>query len=554
MSTRILRRFQVGGLPLIERVLRRLGLREILSQFLPPSGRQQVGAVDVLILLIVNLILAKDPLYELAQWVERLDLRALGYRQRPAVRFTDDRFARALDQLYAADRASLLTRLVVAAIHAFALHTTRIHNDSTTLKACGRIPGRTRSGLELRHGHSKDHRPDLRQLVYTLSLSDDGAVPIHHHVYPGNRNDETTHMETWDALCRIHGGPNFLYVGDCKLCTDRQLAHIVAGGGHAITILPQNFKEVRGFKDQLRAGPLPRHPLWRRPKPGAPTLTETFDLFAGTYTADPEGYPLYWFASSEKRQRDHQSRQERLQMAEAALARLAPKLNARRLKHKAQILQAASGILEHYAVQGLLALRLETHRQYFRHRPRGRPGQRVHYRYEYHETYSLHWSRDAGVIEREARTDGVFPLLCTDASVTPKEVLQAYKFQPRIEKRFAQFKSIHRAAPLLFKKIQRVEANLFAFFIALLVQALLERWLRQELAQRGAPALKLYPEDRDAPHPTTSQLLKTFDGLSTYTITENDQPCEEYHDQLNPTHQAVLALLDMSEATFWDRA
>ena len=182
--------------------------------------------IFMLILLIVNLILAKDPLYELAQWVEGLDLRALGYRQRPTLRFTDDRFARALDRLYTADRSSLLTRLAVAAIQAFELHTTRIHNDSTTLKACGRIPGRTRTGLELRHGHSKDHRPDLRQLVYTLSISDDGAVPIHHHVYPGNRNDETTHIETWDALCRIHGGPNFLYVGDCKLCTEQQLAHI----------------------------------------------------------------------------------------------------------------------------------------------------------------------------------------------------------------------------------------------------------------------------------------------------------------------------------------
>ena len=266
MSTRILHRFHVGGLPLIERVLQRLGLRQMLVEFLPSSGRERVSLVDVLILLIVNLILAKDPLYELAQWVEGLDLRALGYRQRPTLRFTDDRFARALDRLYTADRSSLLTRLAVAAIQAFELHTTRIHNDSTTLKACGRIPGRTRTGLELRHGHSKDHRPDLRQLVYTLSLSDDGAVPIHHHVYPGNRNDETTHIETWDALCRIHGGPNFLYVGDCKLCTDQQLAHIVGGGGHAITILPQNFKEVRRFKDQLRAAPLPKQPLWRRPK------------------------------------------------------------------------------------------------------------------------------------------------------------------------------------------------------------------------------------------------------------------------------------------------
>ena len=109
MSTRILHRFHVGGIPLIDRVLQRLGLRQILAEFVPPSDRQRIGAVDVLTLLIVNLILAKDPLYELAQWVEGLDLRALGYRLRPTVRFTDDRFARALDRLYAADRSSLLT-------------------------------------------------------------------------------------------------------------------------------------------------------------------------------------------------------------------------------------------------------------------------------------------------------------------------------------------------------------------------------------------------------------------------------------------------------------
>ena len=148
--------------------------------------------------------------------------------------------------------AALLTRLAVAAIRAFDVQCDAIHNDSTSVKAFGRIPGRTRTGFELRFGYSKDHRPDLKQLVYSLSLSEDGAVPIHHHVYPGNRNDETTHIETWDALCRIHGGPDFLYVADCKLCTHPQLAHIVEHGGRAVTVLPGTFLEARRFKDQLR--------------------------------------------------------------------------------------------------------------------------------------------------------------------------------------------------------------------------------------------------------------------------------------------------------------
>ena len=161
--------------------------------------------MKTLLLLSVNLTLAKDPLYELARWVDSVDLRVPGWEHRPAARFTDDRFARALDKLYAADRTSLMTRLVVSAIEAFELECARIHNDSTSVKAFGRIPGQTRGGLELRRGHSKDHRPDLKQLVCSLSVAADGAVPIHHRVYPGNRNDDTTHIETWDALRRIHG-------------------------------------------------------------------------------------------------------------------------------------------------------------------------------------------------------------------------------------------------------------------------------------------------------------------------------------------------------------
>jgi len=550
-STRKLTRLQVGALPLIRTIMARMHLRDILQEYIPSSSRQSFPRTDLLILLTVNLTLAKDPLYELGEWVNGLDLRSLGYESRPSPSFSDDRFARALDQLYSLDRTSLLTRLVVSAIQTFEIRSERIHNDSTSVKACGRIPGLTRTGLELRRGHSKDHRPDLKQLVYSLSVSDDGAVPIHHHIYPGNRNDETTHIETWNALCQIHGSPQFLYVADCKLCTQSQLSHIVEHGGKAITILPHNLLEVRRFYDQLRADPPAKKLLWRRPKPNYPATSESYYLFEGTYFTEQGHYPLYWFYSSEKSQRDRQSRQERLEVAEEQLAQLAPKLNAYHLKSQAQILGAVRAILKHYRVEGFIDLRLQWHTQVIRHRPRGRPGQKVSYRYEHRVSYSLHWTRNTAALIAEARIDGVFPLLCTDPQILPKAVLQAYKFQARLEKRFCQFKSVHRAAPLLFKKIERVEANMFIFFIALLIQALLERELRKKLHDRGAPPLKLYPEDRDAPHPTTSQLFKTFDRLSTYTITQEGRLCEEYHDELNQTHRAVLSLLDITEEEFW---
>ncbi|MCP4285055.1 MAG: DUF4277 domain-containing protein, partial [Gammaproteobacteria bacterium] len=182
-------------------------------------GNDQIPVVDTLMLLLYNLTLGKDPLYELQPWVAGIDPRAIGYPSLESGKFNDDRFARALDRLYMADRASLMTEFVTNVVREFRIDLARIHNDSTTVKAYGAYPGRTRSGLELKQGHSKDHRPDLKQLVFSLSISSDGAVPVHHKVYSGNRTDDSTHIETWETVRKIAPTVDFLYVADSKLCT-----------------------------------------------------------------------------------------------------------------------------------------------------------------------------------------------------------------------------------------------------------------------------------------------------------------------------------------------
>ena len=105
--------------------------------------------------------------------------------------------------------------------------------------------------------------------------------------------------------------------------------------------------------------------------------------------------------------------------------------------------------------------------------------------------------------------------------MTAKKVLKAYKYQPRLEKRFAQFKSIHNAAPLLFKKIERIEANMFGFFIALAVQALIEREVRNKMKEQKIEKIRVYPEQREASHPTTGKILDRFDNICTYKIMES---------------------------------
>jgi transposase len=65
-----------------------------------------------------------------------------------------------------------------------------------------------------------------------------------------------------------------------------------------------------------------------------------------------------------------------------------------------------------------------------------------------------------------------------------------------IEKRFEQIKTVHEIAPVFLKDEGRIEALFTLYAIALLVQAVIERELRQAMAARGIDELPIYPEQR----------------------------------------------------------
>jgi transposase len=554
-KSRTLKRLQVGGLPLIHAIAKRMRLKEILYKYIPAHGNEDIPAVETLMLLVYNLILGKDPLYELQEWAESIDFRCINNEDYENVQFNDDRFGRVLNKLYLVDRASLMTELVVLFVKEFNIAVERLSNDSTSIKAFGRYPGKTRTGLELKKGKSKDHRPDLKQLVFSLSIAGDGAVPIHYKCYSGNVTDDKTHIETWNSLLKITGCPDFLYVADCKLCTDEQLSYIVANRGRVVTIIPESWNEVESFKEKLRKTKKAKDIIWRRRKPGSDDKNEYFSAFRGDYFTTKRGYKIHWIYSSEKRKRDRENRDKHLKKVEQCLALLNGKINKRGQKTRKAIEEAAQQIVEEYKLENFFHISIGTITEKYQVQiGRGRPGKNTKYRTDVNKLFSLSWTQKKQALKEEAQTDGVFPLLCTDKELTAKEVLKAYKYQPRLEKRFSQFKKIHHAAPLLFKKIERIEANMFGFFIALVVQALIEREVRNKMKEQKIEKIRVYPEQREASHPTTSKIMDRFDNICTYKLMENSQVVETLRDSLNEDQKLILSLLNIEEDKYWKSA
>jgi transposase len=546
-----LKRYRVGEFPLIAEIIRRMHLREIFEDCLSETTKVEESTIDALILLIYNLTIGKWPLYELNEWIQELNLNIIGIeKSRQSEQFTDDRFGRALDRFYMVDRASLMTRIVVEVTKVFNLDMTRLHNDSTSVKAFGDYPKPSRSGLAIHKGLSKDHRPDLKQLVYSLTISSDGAVPIHHKVYSGNRNDETTHIETWTTLSEICQRPDFLYVADCKLCTDKQLSHITDLGGRVITVVPECWKESKSFKEILRDSMKAKTEIFRKSNEYDEDIY--YYAFNEEHYTECGKYRIHWILSSDTRKEDFKKRERLLVKAEKDLSKVLTQINKRNLKTRESIQKKCEAILKKRHVSRFIEIDVRdivveyTKTKKCKHKTRIQKVTK--------NEYTLSWKRRKNEIKREENLDGVFPLLTNDQMLTPKEVLVAYKYQPRLEKRFSQFKSIHNAAPLLFKKLERIEANMFLFFISLMIQSLLEREIRNKMAEYKMEYLNVYPENREATHPTANKIFDRFSQISAYELMVGNDVIERFQDPLSETHVKVLQMLNIEEESYWSRA
>ena len=175
-----------------------------------------------LAILIHNILTTPNALYEMEDWLKPLDAEKLGLRPEESQLIQDDRVGRALARFYDSRHKDVFFRLALRAIKIFDLDCSQIHHDTTTVTFCGKYGGWSATEL-LTHGHNKDHRPDLKQLVLGLNVTADGAVPISHRIYAGNQTDDRLHPANHKALQKLLQRTDFIYVADCKLATEENL-------------------------------------------------------------------------------------------------------------------------------------------------------------------------------------------------------------------------------------------------------------------------------------------------------------------------------------------
>src|SRR6266571_2844120 len=308
----------LGALPLAGHFAGRMGLRRLLDAWVPADdARLALDPAVVIAAVVANLAVEHRPLYALSEWAAAYEPSLLYLAEDGPGLLNDDRVGRVLDRLFRADRGSLLTELMVGVVGEFGIDCSQLHNDSTSVsvhgayQAAGGTPVAGTPVPAITCGHSKDHRPDLKQLVFILTVSADHAVPVIYRLASGNTNDDPTHIPTWDTLVKLTGGPGFLYVADCKAASQEAMGHIHRGGGRFITVLPRSRKEDAAFRAWMQD----HQPGWAEAHRAPGWIGEPDQVWSACEAPWPsaEGYRVVWVHDSGKQLRDAAARARRIE-------------------------------------------------------------------------------------------------------------------------------------------------------------------------------------------------------------------------------------------------
>jgi len=554
-----LRTQMIGSLPVINHFLSRVGLDDTLRAHLADDDARLVLAPATALGVVVrNLIVSHQPVYALGEWARPFEPGLLGLGPGEAEALNDDRVGRCLARLFDADRASLLTEVVLRAVRTFGIDCAQLHNDSTSVSFTGAYRGangRPRGGkptAAICHGYNKDHRPDLRQLVWILTVSADGAVPLTHRVVSGNTTDDVTHVRTWDELVALTGRADFLYVADSKLATRDAMDHINAHHGRFVTVMPRTRREDRWFRDWVTRN----QPGWTEACRRAPKRHGEPEEVLSTFEPTPgsvEGYRIIWVHSSNNKVNDATTRARRIERSISGLEDLARRLAGPKCRTKTRVAaetEALSVLDDHDTTRYFEILIVEELDKTYTATHRGTPGPDTRFRQHTRPRFRLNWKLKPHVIRDDAASDGCWPLITNDTELSPAEVLAAYKYQPNLERRHAQLKGPQAVAPVLLRDPARIEALLCCHFLALLTEALIERQIRAAMAQAGTKTIPLYPEERDCTAPSATRVLEIFAGVQRHQIIRAGKIIQTFDPTLNPLQHQVLKLLGVPSRSY----
>ena len=187
---------RVDAGPLTRSICDQLDVISIINEAVPwDRQRCKLSPGERICALIISCFLRQRPLYRVFLSFLTTDCGVLLGRGVVPADINDDALGRALDKLAVADPEKVFAAMCARAAVIETVDRRFLHWDSTSRSFYGDYDRPVAdSGVAVTHGHSKDHRPDLKQIMLSV-LDNREGFPLWGEVHPGNASDKKLNTE-----------------------------------------------------------------------------------------------------------------------------------------------------------------------------------------------------------------------------------------------------------------------------------------------------------------------------------------------------------------------
>jgi transposase len=440
-----------GPVLVIRALFDQLGLWDIFDQHL---GRAKaVPFADRAFVLVANRLIAPASEHGLAGWLETdfvCDRRGRRFvphwhrRRRARVHPRQlDAWYRTLDQLHQAK-----DQIEVALYHRlrdlFSLKPDLVLYDITSTYFEGSGPADF-----AKHGYSRDGKPQNVQVIVGVVMV--AGWPIAHHVRAGNRIDHPTVQDVISDLRKRFAFGRLVFVGDRGMVTDENIESIMRDQhGYLVGIERRRNAKLDAWLDAVDDTKWVDCPggIDTRERKADPPRTRAQEVASG----DPD-LRVIVIDSDERRGYERAKREQSMERARQKLEKLKERVSSGDLKQPEKIGAAVGRIMQRYHGYRYFDWKLKDG--------------------------LLEFSESETHLGREKRIEGKYVIATSEKGLGVLEAVAMYKELTEVESGFRQLKDVMAMRPIYHQVESRVKAHIFVAALALLVQRLLGRRLKE---------------------------------------------------------------------------
>jgi transposase len=409
---------------------------DVLCDELLPVGRERVPwSTMVAVLVLARLCEPSSELHIAEDWYRRTALEdLLGVA---AERVNDDRLYRALDRLLP-HKERIEQHLVKRLGELFDLSYDLLLYDVTSTY----FEGLAERNDLARRGHSRDHRPDCKQVCIAMVVTREG-MPLGYEVFAGNRVDVTTVEEIVDAMESRYGLAQRVWVMDRGMSSADNVAWLQETGRRYLIGAPKG--ELKKWRRELES----EHD-WRRVR----------DEVEAKVCRGPEGAETFLLCRSRDRREKERAMHARFsQRIEARLESLDRRLagSRKRLDREAVGRQIGRTLAQNARAAGRYQIDVVED-------PERASGLR------------LVWKAQAEWDDWAAHSEGAYVLRTNIHDWSEEDLWRTYIQLTEAEAAFRIHKSDLSIRPIWHQKAERVQAHILVCFLAYVLWKTLEQW------------------------------------------------------------------------------